>query len=88
MKNLLGMTDPFETLYNALADASNALHDISDIPDTPDTVVIRASIDKHIDAALSDIRSWREALEEKEEIRPRKLHGRSAAQAWNDCGRR
>lgn len=61
------MIDPFESLYNALADASNALGDISNIPDTPDTVAIRASIDKHIDEALGEIRSWREALEEKEE---------------------
>jgi len=52
-----------EVLYNALADASNALHDVTDEHDSIDTITYRKSIDTHIDAALADLRSWREAFE-------------------------
>ena len=57
------MANPFHALYNALADASNALGDVSDEYDTLDTLAFRESIDKHIDEALGDIRSWKEAIE-------------------------
>jgi hypothetical protein len=56
-------TDPLEVLYNALADASNALDDVTDDCISIDTITYRKSIDTHIDAALSELRSWREALE-------------------------
>lgn len=61
------MSAPLEPLYNALADASNALYDVSDEYDTPDTLAFRKSIDKHIDEALGDIRSWKEAIEGEKE---------------------
>ena len=59
------MADPFHALYNALADASNALSDVSgEYYYTSDLLAFRMSIDKHIDEALADIRSWRESIEE------------------------
>ena len=64
-KRGLAMSAPLEPLYNALADASNALGDISgEYYYTSDLLAFRESIDKHIDEALGDIRSWQEAIEE------------------------
>ena len=58
------MSEPLEALYNALAEASNALNDTPDYAGTVHELELRREIDTKIDEALDLVRTWREYLEE------------------------
>jgi hypothetical protein len=54
------MSAPLEPLYNALAEASNALNDTPDICEDMEEAKLREQIDTKIDEVLNLVRTWRE----------------------------
>ena len=59
------MSEPLDAIYNALAEASNALNETPDYAETVCELEIRRDIDTKIDEALKLVRTWRELLEEE-----------------------